>query len=89
MSDSDRDDSVVIASESDSELEEEPFDGADEERVSALALELVRLKSATMRAVQTRERLPQPLFWSLFYSQITEIKRRKARARMLRQVFGE
>ncbi len=43
-----------------------------------------RLKDATKRAIQKRERLPQPLFWSLFLHEVESIKsqRRKKRDKL-------
>ena len=65
-------------------------DSLDEERLylesslkrpSKLSQDLQRLRDATLRVVDTRERLPQPLFWSLFNHQVTAIKKRKKKHR--------
>jgi len=55
---------------------------------SPLAEQVARLRSATVSAAGRRERLPQPLFWSLFRSELEEIKRRKARARAVSTVLS-
>jgi hypothetical protein len=55
---------------------------------SPLAHRVERLRDATVKAAERRERLPQPLFWSLFRSEINDIKRRKARARALSAALG-
>lgn len=54
---------------------------------TALAERLDRLKQATFRTVTRRERLPQPLFWSLFHSEVREIKRKKDELRLARKAF--
>ena len=53
---------------------------------SQVALRLRTLKSSVLRAAETRRRLPQPLFWSLFHVELCEIKKRKARERVLQQI---
>ena len=56
---------------------------------SAVALKLKRLKSATFKAAQTRERLPHPLFWSLFLTEVSELKKKKEEKRLIdRLVLG-
>ena len=54
---------------------------------TVIARRLARLKAATESAAAKRERLPQPLFWSLFRSQIEELRKDKERARMLREAL--
>lgn len=46
-----------------------------------LALQLDRLKLATLSAIRRRERLPQPLFWSLFHAEVGQIKKRREKRR--------
>ena len=55
---------------------------------SETALEIARLKAATMKALSERSKLPQPLFWSLFKHKIEEIKKGKATRRLLREVLS-
>ena len=56
---------------------------------SAVALKLKRLKSATFKAAQNRERLPHPLFWSLFLTEVSELKKKKDEKRLIdRLVLG-
>lgn len=50
---------------------------------SARAKAIKRLKDATIAAADKRERLPQPLFWSLFTSELAEIKDGKESDRLL------
>ena len=50
---------------------------------SAVAARVRSLKSAVLTAAAKRERLPSELFWSLFRGEIDEIKRHKARKRLL------
>ena len=54
---------------------------------SAIAKAIETLKRASVDAAASRERLPQPLFWSLFNSRLKEIKREKLVDRTLRDVF--
>lgn len=54
-----------------------------------LAGKLSSLKSSTLRAISRRERLPQPLFWSLFHTEVNAIKeRRKEKRRALAALFN-
>jgi len=46
-----------------------------------LAEKLSNLKSATLGVVSRRERLPQPLFWSLFHTELDSIKKRRKKQR--------
>jgi hypothetical protein len=55
---------------------------------SRVAERVERLRDATVKAAERRERLPQPLFWSLFRSEVEAIKKRKARARALSAALG-
>lgn len=55
---------------------------------SDLAESVLRLREATVSAAERRERLPQPLFWSLFRGEVERIKRRKARARAVSAALG-
>lgn len=54
---------------------------------SPWAQELKRLKTAAWEASSKRERLPQPMFWSLFHSVISSIRRQKAVKRTLESIF--
>ena len=54
-----------------------------------LAGKLSSLKSSTLRAISRRERLPQPLFWSLFHTEVNAIKeRRKEKRKLLASLFN-
>lgn len=54
---------------------------------SEISRRLERLKVATVDAARSRERLPQPLFWSLFRSEIEELRQQKELRRLLQSVF--
>ena len=54
---------------------------------SDVCLSVRRLQGSAMKAIASRERLPQPLFWSLFHSEIAEIKRVKERNRAMRKIL--
>jgi len=56
-------------------------DSIEDFRAKRIAARLETLKKATLAAAAKRERLPQPLFWSLFHSQIKEIRASKERLR--------
>lgn len=53
----------------------------ERERVST---RLERLRENTLGVIKRRERVPQPLFWSLFHAELAEIKKRKERERKAR-----
>jgi hypothetical protein len=50
---------------------------------SHLAEELQELKSTILRVASERERLPQPLFWSLFRTRIDAIRKAKEVERVI------
>ena len=54
---------------------------------SAVNLRLSRLRNSAMKAIRTRPRVPQPLFWSLLHSELKEIKRMKRKARLEREAW--
>ena len=55
---------------------------------SALAEDINDLRSTILRLARDRERLPQPLFWSLFNSRLKSIKREKELSRLLQETLG-
>lgn len=55
---------------------------------SQTATEIADLRERVLRVARDRERLPQPLFWSLFNSRIQEIKKEKELKRLLSDVLG-
>lgn len=72
----------------------DPEDTTDDDETtnkpkSELAQELERLKSSVDKLTQERERLPQPLFWSLFNSQIKEYKERKESMRRVDELLSK
>ncbi len=56
---------------------------------SVIAKEVSSLQETVLRLARDRERLPQPLFWSLFNSRLKDIKRNKEEARALKAALGE
>ena len=60
----------------------------EREEPSTIACDLARLKAAIFKSIKARERLPQPLFWSLFFSQISELKQRKEAQRLVDELFS-
>lgn len=55
---------------------------------SLVAQEVARLKRASFKAAEVRERLPQPLFWSVFGQQLNEIRQLKAKVRAIESVLS-
>jgi len=55
---------------------------------SATAKEIADLQDKILKFARNRERLPQPLFWSLFNSRIRDIKKNKELERLLNDVLG-
>ena len=54
---------------------------------SKIARRLDDLKRATFKAIGARERLPQPLFWSLFSSEIEVLREERRVQRQLRKIL--
>ena len=46
-----------------------------------------RLKGAAWNASERWQKLPQPLFWSLFHSAIGDFRKAKSRKRLLENIF--
>jgi hypothetical protein len=55
---------------------------------SQTAKEIADLQDKILKLANSRERLPQPLFWSLFNSRIRDIKKNKELDRLLSDVLG-
>lgn len=71
----------------DESAEEEQSESAAAEP-SDIARAVSRLKNASFRTANERERVPQPLFWSLFASELQTIKKKKKQQRLLTELFG-
>jgi hypothetical protein len=56
---------------------------------SAVAREVEDLQKTVLRLARDRDRLPQPLFWSLFNTRLRDIKKHKDLARLLKETLGE
>lgn len=54
---------------------------------SKLSQELSNLQHSVLKAVASRDCLPQPLFWSLFNSKIKELRERKESLRKIDQLL--
>jgi len=54
---------------------------------SKLCLSLNKLKLSAFKAVETRERLPIPFFWSLFYTEVNRVKKERERIRALKKLL--
>lgn len=68
------------------EVEEASTEDAAER--SRVADEIEDLRATILRLAKDRERLPQPLFWSLFNSRLKDIKRSKELSRLLNDVLN-
>jgi hypothetical protein len=55
---------------------------------SPVAREIEDLQATVLRFARERERLPQPLFWSLFNARLRDIKKNKELERLLRESLG-
>lgn len=55
---------------------------------SELAQEIKALQESVTRAMEKRERLPQPLFWSLFNSRVKDMRKRRELLRTLNSLLG-
>lgn len=64
---------------------EDEISDSETPTTSEMALELKDIQRATVDAASRRERLPQPLFWSLFHSRIKELKDKKRKQRILEE----
>ena len=64
------------------------IEAVEEVERSGVAREIDDLKSTILRLSKDRERLPQPLFWSLFNSRLRDIKRHKELERLMRETLG-
>ena len=69
-----------------SEVEEEPVRVKEP---TPIAEEIRRLQAATLASIEKRERLPQPLFWSLFHSELEKVRRAKKQERLLQEVLDK
>jgi hypothetical protein len=56
---------------------------------SAVADEITDLRRKIQKIAEERERLPQPLFWSLFHTRLAAIKKHKEIDRALSALLGE
>ena len=60
-----------------------------EESSPRISARLSQFKKRTLEAVERRERVPQTLFWSLFRTELRELKLLRARKRVeLQKLFG-
>ena len=55
---------------------------------SSVAERIERVRSATLKAAEKREHLPQQLFWSLFHAELEEIRKEKKLKRALNDIFN-
>ena len=56
---------------------------------SAISSNIDNLKATVKRLSEEREVLPQPLFWSLFHSRLSAIKKQKEIERVVGAALGE
>jgi hypothetical protein len=56
---------------------------------SAISANIDNLKATVKRLSEEREVLPQPLFWSLFHSRLSAIKKQKEIERVVGEALGE
>jgi len=56
---------------------------------SAVAQDIDKLQATVRRLATEREVLPQPLFWSLFHTRLSSIRKQKEISRVVGKVFGD
>lgn len=64
-------------------------DQGDTVAPSVTAKEVKSLRDTVLKFAANRERLPQPLFWSLFNARIADIKKNKERSRVLEELLNK
>lgn len=64
------------------------MDEEQEQEMSDEAVALARLKTSVLQAAKDRDRLPQPLFWSLFHSELKKIKEKRCIKRALDELLS-
>ena len=74
----------------DSKSREPKQEESQEEAIepSATAREVKSLRDTVLKFAANRERLPQPVFWSLFNARIADIKKNKERSRVLEDLLN-
>jgi hypothetical protein len=56
---------------------------------SSVASNIESLQTTVKRLAEERDVLPQPLFWSLFHTRLSAIKKQKEIARVVSEALGE
>jgi hypothetical protein len=62
-------------------------EGSEGPGPTKVASRIRRLHSSSLRAFATRKRVPHTLFWSLFRSEIEDVRAKKEKARRERDLF--
>ena len=62
---------------------------ASKKAPSHFASEIKRLKSVTLETAKKREFIPQPLFWSLFFSELDKVKREREQIRVIEDALSK
>ena len=79
---------IKVSKHTESELDtDDGIVGREKVERSHLAEEISQLKSTILKVASERERLPQPLFWSLFNSRLKEIRKAKEIERVLAETL--
>ena len=68
---------------------EEDSDTPNPREPSALAADIQDLKRTVRRLAEDRERIPQPLFWSLFHTRLEAMRKQKELSRVVAAALGE
>jgi hypothetical protein len=68
---------------------EDNSDTLEAREKSAVALDIEKLQDTVKRLAAERERLPQPLFWSLFHTRLEAIRQQKELSRVVKETLGE
>jgi len=72
-----------------SRMNDDASDENEPRERSAVAENIESLQATVRRLAEEREVLPQPLFWSLFHSRLSAIKKQKEISRVVAEALGE
>lgn len=56
---------------------------------SPIAKDLKRVRDAALDAAAKRDKLPQPLFWSLFFTELNAVKREREQIRHIEEALSK
>ena len=69
--------------------DEEFPDNLNPKQPTHFAAEIERLRTAAVNTAGKREFIPQPLFWSLFFSELDKVKREREQIRTIEEALSK